>query len=74
MAPISGLRESTLGIDVDMLITYDTDADSISCPDLSPAQTQELQRLLSAALIKNEPVQKVAATIMAAVRAAAQKS
>lgn len=51
-------------------ITYDTVTDSISCPDLSPEQTAELQRLLSTALIHNEPVQQVAAKIMTAVRAA----
>jgi hypothetical protein len=56
-----------------MKITYDTVTDSISCPDLSPEQTQELQRQLSAALMRNDPVQTVAATIMAAVRAAAEK-
>jgi hypothetical protein len=54
-------------------ITYDTDSDSISCPDLTPDQTQELQRLLSAALIRNDPVQTVAATIMSFVRTAANR-
>ena len=54
-----------------MKITYDTVTDSISCPDLNPEQTQELQRQLSAALMRNDPVQTVAATIMKAVRAAA---
>ena len=53
-----------------MKITYDTVTDSISCPGLSPEQTQELQRQLSAALMRNDPVQTVAATIMTAVRAA----
>ncbi len=53
-----------------MKITYDTVTDSISCPDLSPEQTADLQRQLSGALIRNEPVQQVAAKIMAAVRAA----
>lgn len=53
-----------------MKITYDTVTDSISCPDLSPQQTLELQNQLSSALIRNEPVQQVAAKIMAAVRAA----
>ena len=55
-----------------MKITYDTVTDSISCPDLSPEQTAELQRQLSTALIRNEPVQQVAAKIMAAVKAATQ--
>jgi hypothetical protein len=53
-----------------MKITYDTVTDSISCPDLSPEQTAELQRQLSAALMRNDPVQTVAAMIMTAVRAA----
>jgi hypothetical protein len=52
-----------------MKITYDTVTDSISSPDLSPEQTQELQRQLSA-LMRNDPVQTVAAMIMTAVRAA----
>ena len=56
-----------------MKITYDTVTDSISCPDLSPEQTEELQRQLSAALIRNDPVQTVAAMVMTAVRAAAKK-
>ena len=55
-------------------ITYDTVTDSISSPDLSPEQTAELQRQLSTALIRNEPVQQVAARIMAAVRAAGEQS
>jgi hypothetical protein len=59
--------------DPDVKITYDTVTDSISCPDLSAEQTQELQRQLSAALMRNDPVQTVAATIMTAVRAAAKK-
>ena len=56
-----------------MKITYDTVTDSISCPDLSPEQTQELQRQLSAALMRNDPVQTVAANIMQAVKAAAKQ-
>ena len=56
-----------------MKITYDTVSDSISCPDLSPEQTIELQRQLSAALIRNDPVRTVASTIMASVKAAAKK-
>lgn len=54
-----------------MKITYDTVTDSISCPDLTPEQTTQLQSQLSASLIRNEPVQTVAAKIMAAVQAAA---
>jgi len=53
-----------------MKITYDTVSDSISCPDLTAEQTRQLQSLLSAALIRNDPVQQVAATILAAVKAA----
>ena len=56
-----------------MKITYDTVSDSISCPDLSPEQTRELQRQLSAALMRNDPVRTVASTIMASVKAAAKK-
>lgn len=53
-----------------MKITYDTVSDSISCPDLTPDQTRALQSELSAALMRNDPVQTVAARIMAAVKAA----
>lgn len=49
-------------------ITYDTETDSISSPDLTPEQTRALQSQLSRALAQNEPVRTVAATIMAAVR------
>lgn len=56
-----------------MKITYDTDSDSISCPDLTTLQTRQLQSVLSAALIRNAPVQEVAATIMATVKAAQAK-
>ena len=52
-----------------MKITYDTVSDSISCPD-TPSQTQALQAELSAALIRNDPVQTVAARIMTAVQEA----
>jgi hypothetical protein len=55
-----------------MKITYDTVTDSISCPDLTPEQTAQLQSQLSASLIRNEPVQTVAAKIMTAVKAAAK--
>jgi len=53
-------------------ITYDTLTDSISCPDLDQAQTAELQRQLSAALMRNDPVQTVARNIMAFVKATAR--
>lgn len=52
-----------------MKITYDTVTDSISCPDLTPEQTSELQRQLSAALIRNDPVRTVANNILAMVKA-----
>ncbi len=38
-----------------------------------PEQTRQLQSLLSAALVRNDPVQTVAATIMATVKAAEPK-
>jgi len=57
-----------------MKITYDAVTDSISCPELDEAQTAELQRLLSTALVKNEPVRTVASTIMAFVKAATSNS
>jgi hypothetical protein len=49
-------------------ITYDTETDSISVPGLDAEQTTLLQSALSQALYRNEPVQTVAATIMAAAR------
>lgn len=55
-----------------MKITYDTVTDSISCPDLNQAQTAELQRQLSAALIRNDPVRTVASNIVAFVKATAK--
>ena len=55
-----------------MKITYDTVTDSISCPDFNQAQTAELQRQLSSALIRNEPVQTVARNIMTFVKEAAK--
>ena len=57
-----------------MKITYDTVSDSISCPDLTPSQTAELQRQLSSALMRNEPVRTVASNIVAFVKAAAATS
>ena len=55
-------------------ITYDTVADSINCPDLSPAQNAELQRQLSAALMRNDPVRTVASNIVTFVKEAAKNS
>jgi len=54
-------------------ITYDTVTDSISCPELDAGQTAELQRQLSAALVRNDPVRTVASSIVAYVKAAAKQ-
>ncbi|GAA4265952.1 hypothetical protein [Frondihabitans peucedani] len=54
-----------------MKITYDTESDSISVPELTGAQNAQLQSQLSAALYRNDPVQTVAAQIMGAARALA---
>lgn len=51
-----------------MQITYDTATDSISVPGLDASQTRLLQNELAQALYRNEPVQTVAATIMAAAK------
>lgn len=56
-----------------MKITYDTATDSISVPGLTPEQNQQLQSELATALYRNEPVQTVAATIMAAARRLSSK-
>lgn len=53
-----------------MKITYDTVADAISCPDLTPEQTQKLQSQLSSALYRNEPVQTVVRELLATIEAA----
>jgi len=47
-----------------MRITYDTDLDTISSPDLTAEQTAQLQRELVSALGRNDPVQTVAANLM----------
>lgn len=52
-----------------MKFTYDTETDSISSPDLDPAQTAALQSTLSAALHRNDPVQTVARALLEAGRA-----
>ena len=49
-----------------MKLTYDTETDSISSPDLTPEQTRTIQSQLSAALLRNDPVRTVARLIMAA--------
>jgi hypothetical protein len=51
-----------------MKFTYDTDTDSISSPDLDPAQVAAVQRLLSSALYRNDPVQDVARLLLETAR------
>jgi hypothetical protein len=51
-----------------MLISYDTDTDSISSPDLSSTQTIELQSRLVAALRRNDPVRVVAQDLLETAR------
>jgi hypothetical protein len=53
-------------------ITYDTVTDSISCPDLTPEQTRQLQAQLSAALARNDSVRTVASTLLATAEALAR--
>ena len=55
-----------------MKITYDTVTDSISCPDLTPEQTRQLQAQLSAALARDDSVRTVASTLLATAKALAQ--
>ena len=47
-----------------MKITYDTETDSISSPDLTEAQSRKLQAELVHALGRNDPVRTVAAMLM----------
>jgi hypothetical protein len=47
-----------------MKITYDTETDSISSPDLDAAQTAALQSALVGALARNEPVRDVARLLL----------
>jgi len=49
-------------------ITYDTVSDSLSSPDLTAEQTAVLQRELSAALGRNDPIRTVAAAVLARAR------
>jgi hypothetical protein len=56
-----GARRLTVHI---MLISYDTESDSISSPDLSSQQTTELQARLVAALGRNDPVRVVAQDLL----------
>jgi hypothetical protein len=47
-----------------MKITYDTETDSISSPDLSPEATASLQSQLSSALARNDSVRDVARMLL----------
>jgi hypothetical protein len=51
-----------------MQITYDTETDRISSPDLDAQQTAALQAELSAALRRNDPVRTVAASLLQRAR------
>jgi hypothetical protein len=51
-----------------MKFTYDTETDSISSPDLGPAQTAALQSVLARALYRNDPVQDVARLLLEAAK------
>lgn len=54
-----------------MKITYDTELDAISSPDLDAEQTRVLQAQLVSSLAKNESVRDVARKLMAAAQASA---
>lgn len=47
-----------------MQITYDTVTDRIASPDLTEAQTRQLQAELVAALGRNDPVRTVAQQLL----------
>jgi hypothetical protein len=47
-----------------MKITYDTESDSISCPDLTPEANAVLQAQLSASLARNDSVRDVARALL----------
>jgi hypothetical protein len=51
-----------------MKLTYDTETDSISSPDLNPKQTAAIQSMLARALYRNEPVQDVARLLLDAAK------
>ncbi len=51
-----------------MKITYDTDTDSISSPDLTDEEVAKLQARLSAALGRNDPVRVVAEDLLETAR------
>lgn len=51
-----------------MKLTYDTDTDSISCPELTDDQVTQLQAQLSAALPRNDLVRAVAQDLLNSAR------
>jgi hypothetical protein len=53
-----------------MKLTYDTETDSISSPDLDAQQTASIQAVLSRALYRNDPVQDVAKLLLEAAKEA----
>jgi hypothetical protein len=68
--PLGNVCESAqLGQDK-MKFTYDTETDSISCPDLDAQQTASLQALLSRSLYRNDPVQDVAKLLLESAKKA----
>jgi len=53
--------------------TYDTDTDSISSPDLDSTRTTLVQAALSAALVRNDPVQSVVRMLLDLARGDAEQ-
>ena len=51
-----------------MQITYDTELDSVSSPQLNAEQTRELQAQLVRALALNTPVREVASGLLATAK------
>ena len=56
-----------------MKITYDTETDSLSSPDLTPEQVQHLTRELLAAMSRNDGLQTVASEILSRAREYTQR-
>jgi hypothetical protein len=56
-----------------MRFTYDTDTDSISSPDLDTGRTALVQAALSAALVRNHPVQSVVRMLLDLARGDAEQ-
>lgn len=56
-----------------MRFTYDTDTDSISSPDLDSTRTTLVQAALSAALVRNDPVQSVVRMLLDLARGDAEQ-